>query len=412
MNRWLSLGTLLALGSWLAAGCGSSGALQGDGEAAATCSSLGGTCVLGNVSCVHQAPNASQLCNPDLNPGGAFCCLDTASPDAGSSDAPPGDSSGPGSPGGVFATLDDQPVALAVVGSSVYVALFIQGIVAIPSTGGASTPIVPSVGGYSLGVYFQNPFVFDQTNLYWSESSGGYTSGPIARAPIGGGPTTVLASSLGFTAGIASDADSVYWVDQDQGTINRVPIAGGSTTIVASGLASPGGLTLQNGTLYLTDAAGDLLSVPASGGSVTTLLAGPGLPPDTEVADYSPPVVADRSNVYFSVCPFGTGSATLYRVPLGNGGPPVALASACATGIAVDEDTVYWAGKGSIDAVPIAGGPVRVVATSTQLISAGPAVDATSVYWGITPQLGTCENCPPPPTGQINAVMRAPKAAE
>jgi sugar lactone lactonase YvrE len=313
----------------------------------------------------------------------------------------------------VLATLDDQPVALAVVGSSVYVALFIQGIVAVPSTGGTSMPIVPSVGGYSVGVFFQNPFVFDRNNLYWSESSGGYTSGPIARAPLGGGATTVLASSLGFTAGIASDADNVYWVDQDQGTVNAVPIAGGSATVLASGLKTPGGLALQAGTLYLTDAAGDLLSLPTSGGSVTTLLMGPGLPPNTEVADYSHPVVTDRNNAYFSVCPFGDpAGATLYRVPLGNGGPPVALAASCATGIAVDTDSVYWAGNGAINAVPIAGGTVRVVATSEQPISAGPAVDDTSVYWGITPQTVTCGVCPPPPAGQINAVMRAPKAAD
>jgi hypothetical protein len=181
---------------------------------------------------------------------------------------------------------------------------------------------------------------------------------------------------------------------------------------------SPAGLSLQSGDLYLTDAAGDLLMVPTGGGAVTTLLAGPGLPPNTEVADYSPPVVTDRSNVYFSVCPFGsTGSPTLYRVPLGNGGPPVALTSSCATGIAVDQDSVYWAASsgpdaGTIDAVPIAGGPVRVVATSSQMISGGPAVDATSVYWGITPELGTCEQCPPPPQGQINAIMRVSKATD
>jgi sugar lactone lactonase YvrE len=183
--------------------------------------------------------------------------------------------------------------------------------------------------------------------------------------------------------------------------------------VIASGLRTPGGLALQNGSLYLTDAAGDLLSVPATGGSVTTLLTGPGLPPNTEVADYSPPIATDESNAYFSVCPFdGTSPPALYRVPLGNGGPPTVLAAACASGIAVDADDVYWADTGAIHAVPIAGGPARVVATSTQLISAGPAIDDANVYWGITPQLGSCGVCPPPPTGQINAVMRAPKSGE
>jgi hypothetical protein len=305
--------------------------------------------------------------------------------------------------------LDDEPVALAVVGDSVYVALFFDGIVSMPTQGGAVTPLVASVGGYSPGVEFQNPFAFDAHDFYFSESSGGYTTGPIARAPIGGGGSTVLASSKGFTAGIAADATYVYWVDQDEGTINRVPIAGGSATQLAGGLSTPGGLALRSGTLFFTDAGGDLLSVPAAGGSVTKRFAGPGLPPNTEYADYSPPLVADANNVYFSVCPSGgTGSPTLYRLPIG-GGAPTALASSCASGIAFDEAHVYWSDGSVINAVPIAGGATHVVVTSSQSIVAGPAVDAANVYWGVTPQLGSCGLCPPPPKGQINAVMRAPK---
>jgi hypothetical protein len=46
------------------------------------CESAGGQCVLGNVSCAEQAPNADQDCNPDKNPGGSFCCLSTSKKDA------------------------------------------------------------------------------------------------------------------------------------------------------------------------------------------------------------------------------------------------------------------------------------------------------------------------------------------
>ncbi len=308
----------------------------------------------------------------------------------------------------VLATLDDQPVALAVIGDQVYVALFSDGIVTVPTAGGSVTPIVASITGYTPGVELHNPFVFDHTNLYFAESSGGDSTGPVARAPVAGGTATVLASSMGFTAGIAVDGSNVYWVDQDQGTVNRVPIAGGSATQLASGLQTPGGLALEDGTLYLTDAAGDLLSVPVGGGSVKTLFTGPGIPPNTEYADYSPPLVADAENVYFSVCPSGGAAPTLYRAPLA-GGAPTALASSCASGIAVDGHDVYWTEGDTVSAVPIAGGTVSVVAVSDQLISAGPAVDAASVYWGITPQLGSCGLCPPPKPGQINAVMKAPK---
>ena len=39
---------------------------------AGTCSAAGGQCLLGSASCPNRGP---QDCNPDKNPGGAFCCL-------------------------------------------------------------------------------------------------------------------------------------------------------------------------------------------------------------------------------------------------------------------------------------------------------------------------------------------------
>jgi hypothetical protein len=322
-----------------------------------------------------------------------------------------GGTGGGAGPAGVLAMLDDEPVTLAVIGDDVYVGFAFDGIVSIPTAGGTVTPIVPSVGSGEI----QNAFVFDQNNLYWDESSGGDTSGPIASVPVVGGQATVLASSKGFTAGIAVNADSVYWVDQDQGTVSRVPIGGGSASALAVGLTTPGGLVLHASTLYLTDAAGDLLSVPADGGSATTLFTGPGIPPNVEVADYSPAVVADDANVYFVVCHWEGGGETIYRYPLDGSGAPEVLVTApvsqCATALAVDATELYWADGASIMAVPLAGGTPRTVATSSQAVVAGPAVDKENVYWGITPDTVMCGLCPPPPKGQINAIMRAPKSA-
>ncbi len=71
------------------AGGSDGGGDAGPGEAGAggACKSAGGTCVLGNVTCATQAPDADQDCNPDKNPGGAFCCLsvETACEKAGGS---------------------------------------------------------------------------------------------------------------------------------------------------------------------------------------------------------------------------------------------------------------------------------------------------------------------------------------
>jgi len=52
------------------------------------CTSAGGTCVLGGHPCSKQGATNAQDCNPDENPGGAFCCADLG--DAGSASTPDG----------------------------------------------------------------------------------------------------------------------------------------------------------------------------------------------------------------------------------------------------------------------------------------------------------------------------------
>ena len=48
------------------------GACSSDPSGPAACAAAGGKCLIGGNAC----PNAgSQDCNPDRNPGGAFCCL-------------------------------------------------------------------------------------------------------------------------------------------------------------------------------------------------------------------------------------------------------------------------------------------------------------------------------------------------
>jgi hypothetical protein len=296
------------------------------------------------------------------------------------------------------------------MGGNVYVGLSDTGIVSVPATGGTIATVAPLVG--APAAFFLVPFVTDQKNFYWSEVAltVGSTGGPLAKIPVIGGPTTVLTTTAGYAAGLAVGGGKVYWVDQNNGTVNSIPFGGGSVTVVASRLVTPGGLALQGSTLYLSDANGDLLSVPASGGAVTTLFTGPGLPPNTEVAMYTPPIVTDGTNVYFSV---GYVTPGIYRFPLDRSAPATSLASVAASGLAVDGAELYWTDDSSVSSVPIAGGPTRVVwSLDTSIaggISSGPAVDDTSVYWGVARQTATCGLCPPVPQGQIDAIMKAPK---
>ena len=315
----------------------------------------------------------------------------------------------------VLVNLDDQPVSILTMGGKVYIGLFLGGIVSVPSTGGTTSPVVSLAG--APDTFLEVPFVTDQTSFFWAEVSIGSNGGPLAKAPVGGGIATVLTTTGGYATGVLADSNNVYWVDQDHGTLSRIPAAGGMVTTIASGLTTPGGLALHGGTLYLSDAAGDLLSVPTNGGTVTTLFTGPGLPPNTSVAMYTPPIITDGTNVYFSVCYVNQG---IYKFPLDRSGPATVLGSpsgnTCASGLAADGDHLYWADDWSVSAVSLVDGSTQVVWNlDTSIggsISGGPALDDANVYWGVTPQAGTCGLCPPPPQGQINAVLRAPKLSK
>ena len=62
----LALLVCTGIGAWA---CSSS---KGSSTGPEACVAAGGQCLLG----VHPCPNrGTQDCNPDQNPGGAFCCL-------------------------------------------------------------------------------------------------------------------------------------------------------------------------------------------------------------------------------------------------------------------------------------------------------------------------------------------------
>jgi len=60
--RIVALMFAIAVGSWA---CSSSNGPE-------ACVAAGGRCIIGGNKCPNHGP---QDCNPDRNPGGAFCCL-------------------------------------------------------------------------------------------------------------------------------------------------------------------------------------------------------------------------------------------------------------------------------------------------------------------------------------------------
>jgi hypothetical protein len=78
------------------------GACSKTSDSGGMCASAGGTCLLGGNACTKQAAASAQDCNPDNNPGGAFCCLEVAGEDSGvPSDAGDGGVSSDAGEGGI-----------------------------------------------------------------------------------------------------------------------------------------------------------------------------------------------------------------------------------------------------------------------------------------------------------------------
>jgi hypothetical protein len=305
------------------------------------------------------------------------------------------------------AALEDQPVALSVVGDELYVStLFSLG--ELPTVGGS----LRSVSALTMGAYFENHLLIaDASHLYWDEGSrGGDTVNAIVREGLDGSNRALLANPKGYVAGLALDEVRLYWVNQDEGTVNSIPLGGGVPTVLAEGVQGAGGLTLQNGTLYLMSAGRGLLSVPTGGGSPTVLVPSQPLPPNVSVRAWIPALTSDAQNVYFSVCSFNSqGVSTVSRFSIAEGSVS-SLAQSCASGIAIDDSNVYWASarESTVNEVPRAGGAMKVLATN-QNLPGGPALDDCHVYW--TTERDSLQTCGLCRGGQVgtNAVVSTGK---
>ena len=246
---------------------------------------------------------------------------------------------------------------------------------------------------------------FDGSYVYWSEGVGSGASA-IERAPLGGGAPEPVVESQGFLAGIAIASGTLYGVNQVLGEIFAVPVTGGTPTVIASGLTDAGRdrgawrrrLRIGRGERSALD--------PGRWRRRDDAREGPGAPPNVEIADFSPGMAADDDYVYFSQ--YYAPSPVLAKVSRLDGTMTV-LAPGSAAGITVDATDVYWVtapgDTTSVNAVPIAGGPVRVLAAN-QPLAVGPALDDCHVYWA-TVVGATCVGCPPAPGS--NAIFRTSK---
>lgn len=114
----------------------------------------------------------------------------------------------------------------------------------------------PIGGGEAIKLSKNDPahkVVVDAESIYWTSGNPTGTlvgQGRVSRVPLAGGKPVVLADGLNWPAGIATDAENVYFTDQHDGKIMRVPIAGGPVVVLAEQQYSAWALALDDKAIY------------------------------------------------------------------------------------------------------------------------------------------------------------------
>jgi sugar lactone lactonase YvrE len=291
-----------------------------------------------------------------------------------------------------LATEGNEPNGLAVSGSDVYWASVAWDDDAAPSGWGSVQTVTIDGGAVNVLGEGVSPLsvVVDDTNVYWTtlgsldDAGAPIQSGQILRTPRAGGATTVLLSGASATTALAIDAQNLYWGSQQGGanSIVAMPLKGGTPTTLA---IAPTGMNIDaiavdaNAVYWVTHMySAD--NVPS--GTVSKQLLATGVASTLAATQLPAAMAVGPGGVYW------TDSAKVLMVGL-DGGPVTTLA-ATTTGpmgpIAVDSANVYWADAEGIWKAPLAGGSPELLAPFTQGRggATGLAVDEASVYWATT----------------------------
>lgn len=169
----------------------------------------------------------------------------------------------------------------------------------------------------------------------------------VARTPGAGGPTIELTSSGASPYAVAVDASGVYGLT-GAGELFRVGHEGGAPTLVAAGLGGAHGLAVDEDALYVTDERGGrVLRVAKEGGPPLVLAARQGAPLD---------VATDGDHVVWTNGGAVAGASRW-------GGPSVVIADGQRRphGVAVDGTHVYWVTPRAVRRAPVEGGAAEVL---------------------------------------------------
>lgn len=215
----------------------------------------------------------------------------------------------------------------------------------------------------------------DVTNVYWTDTNAG-NPGTVNKVPLGGGPTTALATGELYPGSLAVDATTLYFASWNDEMVKKVPIAGGPVTTIATGENGPCCLVLNATDLYYHSTRG-IVRLPLAGGTPTAL-------PETYGVGFA--LALDATNVYWRVDV--SGGAQLLKMPLDGSSAPVSLVTSSSMGaLVVNGSTLYWtmpagtvAGAGAIAKMPVGGTASTSLASGLNEPS-DLAVDGTHVYF-------------------------------
>jgi hypothetical protein len=204
-----------------------------------------------------------------------------------------------------------------------------------------------------------NVLTVDGSYVYW-----GYSS-EVGIVPIGGGTSSYQAISSP-PASLVSDSSYVYVAEATD--VVSFPSGGGTaTTTLAPAENAPHGLATYDGVLYWATDDYQIRTVHNDGTSLATLVT-----MDSVIGD----VATDGTNVYFA------WSNDLVAIPTNAASSvPLLLVSLAtpANHITTDGTSVYWSDPWGIHKVPVGGGAVDTLVSSSggNLL----VVDSTAVYF-------------------------------
>lgn len=198
-----------------------------------------------------------------------------------------------------------QPQALAVGGTGLFWVDFGDGQIWQAETNPPGNPVnltltpppTPSP---------QQPWAIaaDATNIYWTDFGKGAGTGSVYQSDHNGGGVTTIAAAQAAPAGIAVDAQNVYWVNSGDGSVWSRPIAGGNPTQLATKQPAPRFIAVDSTNVYFTNSGDGTVMRCATGGcnsAPATIASG-----QAGAAG----IAADGANVYWAA----TGAGTIMKL--------------------------------------------------------------------------------------------------